>query len=471
MALHNELKCSVCEKSTEFQASILEALLWREPIESIAEFYSALPDDVLSHSGVENVPDSFPFFERSDFLFGRSTFGALVARLPRIAARVETAARPSDHSFCLIVRSVCDYFGGNGHSTLLKYARVFDLVAREANCVELPEDRNFVRSVQRLDEVRRGWLLEHPDRDRIRIYGHGAVAISQIARFAFKGDGKFVFDETAQTQWALRQFFAFFSWRWFLGPWMKQLRQRNPSRADRSYWMMRIAGVPFVTQETALAPDTQAEKDAFRSLRKQLHGIVIKRSKSSRWQATLNTERPRPDGSLRFSEELADVEMPFAIAKALAEDRARTPEGGWWEHLVKEMLDGKAIPIVTRVDRDLVDVLRARKPHEIHLNGTGGQFTILDTRCGTNPDEFAKTDARLTIEKIGQSVCHTPLERAIWQGNVEGKTLHKMSKELGFSKSRVDQIWKDLLTKARKISYGRRLKTKIHWKVSSQRRF
>jgi hypothetical protein len=444
------------EMTHALQAPVLEALRWREPIEAITDFYPDA-DEILARnpdSASIKAPRSFPFFERPDFLFAVPTFDALLDRLPKVAAHVETPVRQIDNGFCLIVRSVCDYFGGGGRQILRAHARAFDLVAQHANSIELPDDPGFLRSIDRLNEVRDGWLLNDPDQERIQIYGHGAVTISQIARFAFRGGQQFIFDDEARDRWAKRQFCSFFAWRWFAGPWIAALRRRDPSKADTAYWDLRAAGVPFVSAENA-APTggdvhgstpiiSVAEAKAFQALQKELRGIVMRRSKSSCWQAILHTDRPT--GSRRFAEELADGEMPLAIAKALAEDRAKTPEDGWWEHLINEMLSGSTVPIVSRVDRDLIDAIRKSRPAEVDVSEC--QLTIFSARDDAS---FRKTDLRLTIDKIRQCVCHSDCDRAIWDGYVAGKTLHQIGKVVGLSKSRVDQVLKELFAKARAI--------------------
>src|ERR1700722_7952087 len=169
-----------------------DMLAWKQPADLIAA-----RDGILARNTGSMLPQSFPFFERPDFLLFSEPGDDLSRRLSVVSKFVSERQREADRSFCHGVRALCEYFSTpEGRLHFDQYAERCCEVFRtlETSDVARISDQGFI------EMIRTGWLLDN--RELITRYGHEAVALSRIGRTAHHGGGRHVFDEVALSTWS-----------------------------------------------------------------------------------------------------------------------------------------------------------------------------------------------------------------------------------------------------------------------------
>lgn len=472
------------------QIAIAEHLAaWKQPAALIsARMGGSIELDRLQPSFP--VPSSFPFFERADFLFDVESEGEVLSRLTNVSRFVKARQRQTDQDCCKIVLSLCEYFStDNGRILFRHYA---------ANCVRAFEEARSADLDQISDEqvlalIERVWLLNHPSiRECLLRYGHEAVTLLRIFRTAHQGDGDLKFDESSLEKWATEVSACLTAFRYFLERWIPMLRGK--SDADVHYFALRVASYPFPpildekgnVVENGIVNDPKLEFASFAELNRRLRGLVGKYQKVSGWKGDLAVQRK--DGGYRSAEEIAEVEIPFAIGKAIGEDRASTPRDGWLTHVLGQFRESQPAPIVTRVQRDLSDII----DHEQRKTGEQGfvdrsidiadlvsdllkdaspatkakRVVLFDTLSQGQRDEINALNIRLKLDSFKHRVCRTKFDEEIWELRfVEGlslkETVEKLRASTGkkYSAGRISQVAKELLARAK--SQALRQKTRI----------
>jgi hypothetical protein len=505
--------CSICAQSTGIQDAIADRLLWREPPGIIGQLFAIRVQDLAAHFSRLQPTEEFPFFENFQFLLRPALTIDPLRYLKIIEAQVAVPRQKDDQDFCKIVGSVAEYFGTEeGSVHFLDYVGLCENAMRLAeglNLIGLPV--SFFRSEERIKESKASWLIGRPMHSQIRSYGNGAVTLGRIARFAFvqgphhQSGSNFEFSPKAKTRWFNQIFFAWVSHRIWAERTLPVLRDRltnprtgEPSITDADYFLLRITDAALSASREAKQAEPcevlDMQSRAYKDLQHDLRGVAHKYSKRtpdgqrpSNWRSAIDVVRNDPskteprarDKRKVFSEEIRNIEIPFAIGKAVAEDR--TPVSGWWEKNVEIFEERKSTPIVTRVDRDLIDLLYPNKKtmdgkeerknleseveHSVidtiaesyeadsYSPASGRDRAILsDTLASQEKERVARLHARITVEQIGKLVCHRDIEARVWRGKfLEGKTLEELASILELSKSRVGQILDNSLDKARRL--------------------
>ncbi|HXN20409.1 MAG TPA: hypothetical protein VN875_18880 [Candidatus Binatus sp.] len=505
--------CSICARSAGIQDAIADCLLWREPPGIIAQLFAVRMQDLAAHFSTLRPTEKFPFFENFQFLLRPSPDVDPLRYLKIIEAQVTVPRQIEDQDFCKIVGSVAGYFGTEeGSVNFLDYIGLCEKamsLADGLNLSRLPV--SFFRSEERIKEIKASWLIGRPMHSQIRIYGNGAVTLGRIARFAFvqgphlQPGSNFEFSQKAKTSWFNQIFHAWVSHRIWAGRTLPVMRNRltNPrtgelSMTDADYFLLRITDAAILaSQETKQVEPCEVldmQDHAYKDLQRDLRGVAHKYSKRTRngqrpsnWRSSIDVVRNDPskieprvrDKRKVLSEEIRDVEIPFAIGKAVTEDR--TPVSGWWEKNLEIFEERKSTPIVTRVNCDLIDLLYPNKEtiggkeerrnleseveHSVietiaasydadnHSSATARESAILsDTLASQEKESMARLHARITVDQIGKLVCHRDIETLVWRGKfLEGKTLEELARTLKLSKSRVGQILDSSLNKARQL--------------------
>jgi hypothetical protein len=490
--------CSICSKDVGVQEAITERLMWGEPPQLISAFFNVNMQDLTLHPlGNLKLPDSFPFFENFQFLLRSARTVDCFRYLKATENQVATPRKNDDLVFCKVVSSLAGYFlTREGFVHFVDYINLCEeaiRLAEQFNLDELPI--SFFRSADRIKEVGESWLLGRPMCSQIKIYGNGAVTLGRIAREAFvQGPhlltgSNFEFSEKAKIRWASQVFLAWFSHRVFfertIPLWRKRLtniKTGDLNMADADYFLLRITDAAILASKEAkqgeVSETLELQNRSFRDLKRELQGIAYKYSKRKLdgtkrrdWRSAINNRRSdlsKSESKVRdkrtvFSEEVSEVEIPWAIFAAVLRDRQETTSGleDLWKKSLEMFEDRKPAPIVTRVSRDLIDIMN---PHRRQVEGKEKRTNLEDTHhtdiddlADTLPSQKAEIAAaeHLILEQLDQlenSICHTKRDHIIWRRKlVEGKTLENIAAELNMSKSRVDQLLKDLKQKARRI--------------------
>jgi hypothetical protein len=494
--------CSICARGTRTRDAIENAigyrLLWKEPPQLIAAYFDIRLQDLSSPShALVSSDEGFPYFENFQFLFEPGLGVDRFQYLKLIEAKVSIPQHERDRTFCKNVGSLAGYFRTkNGLSHFFDYENRCAKAMQSAKEFDLASLPSFLRSEERIREIQKSWLLRPGDREdylRIRTYGNGAVALNRIGQLAFVQNPELPqgheldFNDVAKTMWENRIYIAWRSlriWDLLIQIWRSRLtnpKTGNLALADLEYFLLRITDAAILAAEETKQPVPFETRDlqnrACKGLKKRLSGLAYKHSKRKQdgtertnWfsaiknrRSDLSTTEPRGrNQSLVLSEEIKEGEIPLAISKALAEDREKTPGStDWWEKSLAMFEERKPATIITRVDRDLIDVLfpnrktveekekrtnLAEEAHHVNVDG--------DEMTNTLPapvNEATAVDQVLLAQQIENSVCHSERDHVIWQGRLEGKTLEVLAAELNISKSMVGLVFKGLKQKARLI--------------------
>jgi hypothetical protein len=396
--------CTVCAQSTPVKELIVDRLVWHEPLEATASLLGVSVLDLHQHSGsdsgVSNIRSTdFPFFENSGFLFlGLSNWNTY-EYLAWTRKRVRKPGRKTDKGFCILVGLIADYFlQKSNFETFLDYSDYFAVAQKlVANAKAEKITEKDLLSDDGLNSLPDQWLMTHDqpgrglanfsqDWERLRIYGHGAVTLHQIAVLADKeisGEGiRLLYTDEAKLRWARRAYWAWLRLRF----WSERIIpvMRTKKRIDIGYHAMRTSQPSTPPQAARLGREIKkleqrkktcgnlVPEDSRRleEARKEIDGVFNQSFNQSsdlaQWASTEIDRQLKPlihsrkyEKSPLKPDEIASV-ANMAVGNAVVKDRENTP---WKDSHLKLWRDfepskPKPAPIIVRIRRDISDQIR-----------------------------------------------------------------------------------------------------------------
>lgn len=265
--------CTVCAHPTPTKELIADRLAWGEPFDSIETIFGVSALDLDRHSASDpwasiSRGTDFPFFENAGFLLlGPASYDYLVWTRDR----VRRPTRETDKRFCVLVGFVADSFLQKSNlQNFLEYSRCFadaQKIISTVDTAEIPDE--VLLSDDGLNCLPNHWLLQtadkaasrptdpdrpglglanfSPDWERIRIYGHGAVTLHQIAILADRevneeGSIHLCYTDETKSRWLERVFWGWLRLKFWIEHTIPVMRKKRP--IDVAYHALRVSS-PF----------------------------------------------------------------------------------------------------------------------------------------------------------------------------------------------------------------------------------